>query len=48
MGTHHLSSTALSLALVAGAVVCIGIFKIYSRWVDGKAAQEKAAKDVRE
>jgi len=36
MATHHLSTTALTLALAAGAVVCYWAYKLYSRWVDGK------------
>lgn len=48
MQTHHLSPTMLSLALVAGAIVCIVVYKIYSRWMDGKATKAEATKEVRE
>ena len=36
MGTHHLSMTALSIALAVGALVCFGAFQLYAAWIDGK------------
>ncbi len=33
---HHLSTGAMSAALIAGAVVCYIAYKLYSKWIDGQ------------